>query len=230
MNSIDCRLKTPAHMLLQYHHHVVHQREYLDAEENNNYNKIGYDSNNLNSLNRKAMNTKSFINDSCRLFEHTGMLVLEDVLSKDTIKECQTHCKNIMDCLQHAFQTNKKIELTQPFKFKEVSRRQYNRYDVNTDLVFQYLYGKDHVDAKGLYDKVFDVMISPWMPLVKAILKCGQEYGNDDDFYIFRKGVVFNEAGSTTQPFHSDGKHLFPKEFNIQAPCHCVHLFSRWFL
>lgn len=195
MKSIKQRLKTPAVELLDHDDLTLLPGESIEENGNSSTQKICKVS-------------------AAKLFNHTGMLILKNILGDRLVTESSNLCVKALEYLRMAMKENK-TNLNAPFKYKEISRRGLNRYDVNMDLVVDEMYGKDHMK---LYDKIFNSS-SPWLPIVQEIFQT-------DDFYVFRRGVVYNEGGSTTQQFHSDGKHLFPETSSIQhLPCHCVHLF-----
>ena len=94
-------------------------------------------------------------------------------------------------------------EMNSSFKFLEISSRCFGRLDI------KYGMDKEPFDDKRLKEH------PPFLPLIQSLL--------GEDAELRYSGLITSYPGSSDQPFHGDGPHLFEKA--IQLPTHAVNVF-----
>lgn len=94
-------------------------------------------------------------------------------------------------------------EASNSFKFREVSSRCFGRLDIRYGM-------KEYPFTDPLLNEK-----APWLPIVYSML--------GEDAVLKYAGLITSFPGSSDQPWHGDGPHLF--ESQLQCPPHALNVF-----
>ena len=125
------------------------------------------------------------------LFLEAGVCVFEAALPPSLVAACRSVLERKSRLLDERLAA-RGVDLQAPWRFNEVCRRRFARYDLR---------------GWALSDAIFTESLllwsaAPWLPFVRSVL--------GDDVKELWRGVVDNRPGSETQGWHRDGGFLFP--------------------
>lgn len=136
---------------------------------------------------------------AAEMFDATGVCWFEEALPPTLVDECCESYEPRRVEIDAALAA-RGVDLHTQFRFDEICRRRYSRYDVRG-------YG---ISGRPFQDPLL-WSAAQWMPFVRCVL--------GPDACERWRGVVDNRPGSDMQGWHRDGDHVFE---HVHLPPHCL--------